>query len=62
VFTLFFSSKGTEGTGLGLFIANNIAHAHGGTIAVGSETDKGTTFLVKIPRRRQDGVLNGFAV
>jgi PAS domain S-box-containing protein len=62
VFTLFFSSKGTEGTGLGLFIANNIAHAHGGTISVDSEIDKGTRFLVKIPRRRNDSVLDTFAM
>jgi len=60
IFTLFFSSKGTEGTGLGLFIANNIARAHGGSIAVESEIDKGTHFLVRIPKRRQDGLIDTF--
>jgi len=52
IFTLFFSSKGMEGTGLGLFIANNIAGAHGGGIEVESEVDKGTRFIVRISRRR----------
>ncbi len=51
VFSLFFSSKGTEGTGLGLFIANKIARAHGGSIEVESEAGNGTTFIVQIPAR-----------
>jgi PAS domain S-box-containing protein len=51
-FTLFFSSKGNEGTGLGLFIANKIANAHGGTISVESEPGVGTQFLVDLPRVR----------
>lgn len=51
-FTLFFSSKGTEGTGLGLFIAHNIAQAHGGHIHLDSEPGRGTTFLVDLPRER----------
>jgi PAS domain S-box-containing protein len=50
-FTLFFSSKGTEGTGLGLFISHNIAKDHGGSISVESEEDKGTRFLVRLPRK-----------
>ena len=52
VFTAFFSSKGSEGTGLGLFIANKIATAHGGKIRVESEPDAGTRFIVDIPRVR----------
>jgi PAS domain S-box-containing protein len=51
-FTLFFSSKGVEGTGLGLFISNKIAHAHGGAIDLESEPDQGTRFVVRIPKRR----------
>lgn len=49
-FTAFFSSKGTEGTGLGLFIASKIAQAHGGQIAVESKVDRGTCFRALIPR------------
>jgi PAS domain S-box-containing protein len=52
VFSLFFSSKGAGGTGLGLFISNKIAQAHGGRILVESEERKGSRFLVEIPRRR----------
>jgi PAS domain S-box-containing protein len=51
-FTLFFSSKGSEGTGLGLFIASKIAGAHGGRIELDSEPDRGTCFGVQIPRVR----------
>jgi signal transduction histidine kinase len=51
-FSLFFSSKGAEGTGLGLFIANNIAQKHNGSITIESELGKGTRFVVKIPRKR----------
>lgn len=48
-FTLFFSSKGT-GTGLGLFIADKIAHAHGGSIELKSEPAAGSRFVVQLPR------------
>ena len=51
-FTLFFSSKGSGGTGLGLFTANKIAQAHGGKLELESEPDKGTRFIVTIPRKR----------
>jgi PAS domain S-box-containing protein len=51
-FSLFFSSKGVEGTGLGLFISNKIALAHGGKIELESEVNKGTRFVVQLPRKR----------
>ena len=51
-FSLFFSSKGAEGTGLGLFIANKIVTAHLGSIEIRSALYQGTHFLVKLPRRR----------
>ena len=37
LFSMFFSSKGMEGTGLGLFIANKIAVKHMGKISVESK-------------------------
>jgi PAS domain S-box-containing protein len=49
-FSVFFSSKGAKGTGLGLFIAQKIAKAHFGDIEVESELDRGTRFIVTIPR------------
>ncbi len=51
-FSLFFSSKGVGGTGLGLFISNKIALAHGGGIEVESEVNRGTRIVVRIPRKR----------
>jgi len=51
-FSLFFSSKGMEGTGLGLFVANRIAQAHGGTIELESQPGVGTRFVVKLPWKR----------
>jgi PAS domain S-box-containing protein len=50
VFSLFYSSKGAGGTGLGLFISNRIAHAHGGKIELESEPGVGTKFTVTMPR------------
>jgi PAS domain S-box-containing protein len=50
-FSLFFSSKGT-GTGLGLFISNRIALAHGGAINLESTPGVGTRFVVTLPRKR----------
>ena len=52
MFTLFFSSKGSKGTGLGLFIANHVIAQHGGTITVESDIDKGSRFKICIPQTR----------
>jgi len=43
------SKKNTSGHGLGLSLAKTIIEAHKGTIAVESEIDKGTTFIVSLP-------------
>jgi len=51
-FSLFFSSKGAGGTGLGLFIANKIAEAHGGSINIESAEGKGCEFTVKMLKKR----------
>ena len=50
-FSLFFSSKSGNGTGLGLFISNKIAQAHGGEITIDSELNKGPRMIVKLPRK-----------
>jgi len=43
-------SSRTRGLGLGLFIAQQIARAHGGSIGVTSTAGDGTTFRVRLPR------------
>jgi signal transduction histidine kinase len=53
LFTLFFSTKGTQGTGLGLFIADSIVRRHGGRIEVESTPGLGSRFRVFLPRRAE---------
>ena len=50
IFTPFFSTKGNQGTGLGLFIANKIVEQHNGKIYVKSTPDHGTRFTLRIPK------------
>lgn len=44
------ASRTTPGAGLGLAIALSVAQAHGGTIGVSSEVDRGTEFLVRLAK------------
>lgn len=43
-------TRGKQGTGLGLFICKMIIEEHGGTIKVESKVNKGTTFIIKLPK------------
>ena len=52
MFSLFFSSKGKEGTGLGMFVSKQIVRQHGGTIEAVSDPDEGTRIVVRMPRTR----------
>lgn len=61
IFSLFFSSKGISGTGLGLFISNKIADKHGGTIEVDSEPGRGSRFIVRLPLEAKPSVQPGTA-
>jgi PAS domain S-box-containing protein len=49
VFEDFFSTKGTEGTGIGLLVAQKVAEDHGGKVTFSSKPGFGTTFTVTIP-------------
>lgn len=52
IFDLFYSSKGSKGTGFGLFITRNIVFQHNGTISVTSTKGRGTVFRLEIPPAR----------
>lgn len=53
MFTLFFSTKGNRGTGLGMFIAGQTVSRHGGRIEVESEPGWGSRMTVWLPRSDQ---------
>lgn len=58
VFTPYYTSK-QHGTGLGLAIVQSIVSDHGGGITVHSETGRGSTFAIELPRnpaQRQQSV------
>jgi len=44
----FTTKKGTEGTGLGLGITNNIIKAHGGYMGITSKEGQGSTFTTSL--------------
>jgi PAS domain S-box-containing protein len=49
IFSLFVSSKGHKGTGLGMYITHQIIQKHGGKITVDSEINQGTIFHIWLP-------------
>jgi len=54
LFHAFFSTKGSGGTGVGLWLTARIVNEHGGRIEMQSEVGRGTTFCIRLPR--QSGV------
>jgi len=51
MFEELFSSKGDQGTGLGLMVTQKIMREHGGSITFRSRPGQGTTFVATFPRR-----------
>ena len=49
VFEEFFSTKGNEGTGIGLLVVQKVAEEHGGCVRFTSAPGDGTTFTVSFP-------------
>lgn len=45
----FFTTKGNRGSGLGLAMSYGIIRRHGGSIAIKSKLNKGTTFVIDLP-------------
>ena len=54
LFTPCFTTKGTKGTGLGLFISKEIVLRHGGSIAVESTLGQGSRFIVRLAKKKPD--------
>jgi signal transduction histidine kinase len=56
----FFTTKEVgEGTGLGLWISENIVRAHGGKLRYFSEDGEGATFVVELPIRAPESAKHG---
>ncbi|MGA1861520.1 HAMP domain-containing sensor histidine kinase [Deferribacter thermophilus] len=53
IFNEFYTTK-KDGTGMGLSIVKDIIDAHNGQIFVESELNKGTTFIVKLKRDKEE--------
>jgi signal transduction histidine kinase len=49
LFQSFFSTKGTDGTGIGLMMTKRIVDQHQGVIEVGSRPGEGTTMTLRLP-------------
>jgi signal transduction histidine kinase len=49
LFQGFFSTKGTDGTGLGLMMAKRIVDQHAGVIEVQSRPGEGTSVMIRLP-------------
>ncbi len=56
IFTTFFTTKGGEGTGLGLLTTRKLVQEHGGKIFVETEKGKGSCFRMEFPKNRLQAI------
>ena len=54
----FFTTKGSEGTGMGLAMVYGIVQRHEGSIDVRSEVGEGTTFVLRLPLKDRFALLD----
>jgi histidine kinase len=55
LFSSFYSTKGSRGTGLGLMVTSKIVAEHSGRISFVSEEGVGTTFTLRLPPGKSSG-------
>ena len=53
IFERFFTTKGSKGSGFGLLVTQKTIEEHGGRISLESDPDKGTTFFLHLPYRKE---------
>ena len=58
LFSLFFDPKGIEAAGMGLFVTNKLARAHGGSVKIESEPGKGTRYELRLPAHQHKNQSN----
>ncbi len=63
IFEAFYTTKGSHGTGLGLWVTKEIIAKHRGSIRVRSVPERGTVFVIVIPflGAQEDSEDNRFA-
>jgi PAS domain S-box-containing protein len=59
IFSKFFTTKGLEGTGLGLLMTKKIVQQHNGTITISSKKGEGSTFRIRFLRSRLPKTVDG---
>ena len=54
IFDLFYTTRSSEGFGIGLFVSRRIAEQHGGTLRAESPAEGGAVMILSLPSPLQD--------